>query len=102
MHFEIRGMVAGQPRIVVEHVTRLRDEDVPDWPRGHGYVIDIDGEPSVRLTLEVSSHVGDHNYAGCLATAMHVINAIPQVCEADPGVLTLLDLPIYGARHAMR
>jgi hypothetical protein len=102
MHFEIRGMVDGEPRIVVEHVTRLRDEDAPDWPRGHGYVIDIDGEPCLRLTLAVTSHIGDHNHAGCLATAMHVINAIPAVCEAAPGVLTYLDLPVYSARHLLR
>ena len=102
MRFEIRGMVGGEPRIVVEHVTRLRDEDAPEWRHGDGYEIDIDGEPCVRLTLQLSSHVGDHNHAGCLATAMHVINAIPHVCDAEPGVLTYLDLPVYSARHLMR
>lgn len=101
MRFEIRGMIGGEPRIVVEHVTRLRDEDAPDWPQGSGYRIHIDGEPCVHLDLELSSHVGDHNHAGCLATAMHVINAIPHVVEADPGVLTFLDLPLYTARHLM-
>jgi hypothetical protein len=98
MHFEIRGMVRGEPRIVIEHVTRLRDEDAPDWRHGDGYEIDIDGEPCVHMTVQVSSHIGDHNHAGCVATAMHVINAIPAVCEADPGVLTLLDMPVYCAR----
>ncbi|MHB8467546.1 MAG: NAD(P)H-dependent amine dehydrogenase family protein [Acidimicrobiales bacterium] len=102
MRFEIRGMVGGQPRIVVEHVTRLRDGDAPEWRQGEGYVIDIDGEPSLRLSLQLSSRIGDHNYAGCLATAMHVINAIPAVCEARPGVLSFLDLPVYSARHLMR
>jgi len=102
MHFEIRGMIGGEPRIVVEHVTRLRDRDAPHWPQGQGYRIDIDGEPCVHLELELSSHVGDHNHAGCLATAMHVVNAIPYVVEADPGVLTFLDLPVYSARHLMR
>jgi 4-hydroxy-tetrahydrodipicolinate reductase len=101
MRFEIRGMVGGQARIIVEHVTRLRDGDAPDWPQGRGYRIIIDGEPSVSLELELSSHVGDHNYAGCLATAMHVINAIPHVCDAEPGVLTYLDLPVYSARHLL-
>ena len=37
-----------------------------------------------------------------LATAMHVLNAIPHVVEAEPGVLTFLDLPVYSARHLMR
>jgi 4-hydroxy-tetrahydrodipicolinate reductase len=101
MRFEIRGLVGGEPRIVVEHVTRLRDEDAPEWPHGQGYRIIVDGDPCLKLELELSSHVGDHNYAGCLATAMHVINAIPAVCEASPGVLSLLDLPVYSARHLL-
>lgn len=102
MRFEIRGMVGGEAKIVVEHVTRLRDGDAPGWPHGAGYRIEVDGEPCVKLELSVSSHVGDHNHAGCLATAMHVINAIPLVCDADPGVLTFLDLPIYSARHLLK
>ena len=28
---------------------------------------------------------------------MHVVNAIPAVVEAAPGVRTLLDLPVYSA-----
>lgn len=99
MRFEIMGMIDNEPRIVVEHVTRLRDVDAPDWPQGAGYRVLIDGDPCIKLDLELSSHVGDHNYAGCLATAMHVINAIPAVCDAEPGVLTFLDLPVYSARH---
>ena len=102
MRFEIRGMIGDEARIIVEHVTRLRDGDAPDWPQGGGYRIGIAGEPNVHLELSVSSDIGDHNHAGCLATAMHVINAIPLVVEADPGVLTYLDLPVYGARHLMR
>ncbi len=102
MRFEIRGMIAGVPRIVVEHVTRVRDEDAPQWPQGHGYRIEIDGEPCVKLEIGLTSHVGDHNHAGCLATAMHVINAIPDVVAAEPGVLTMLDLPVYSARHLLR
>jgi 2,4-diaminopentanoate dehydrogenase len=102
MHFEIRGMVGDEARIVVEHVTRLRDGDAPEWPQGQGYRIDIGGEPNVHLELELSSDLGDHNHAGCLATAMHVINAIPHVVESEPGVKTMLDLPVYSARHLFR
>jgi 4-hydroxy-tetrahydrodipicolinate reductase len=97
MRFEIIGLVDGEERIIVEHVTRLRDGDSPDWPQGGGYRIQIEGEPHVHVELAVSSDLGDHNHAGCLATAMHVINAIPHVVEADPGVLTMLDLPVYSA-----
>lgn len=102
MHFEVRGVVGGETRIVLEHVTRLRDDDAPDWPQGEGYRVLISGEPNLKLELELSSDVGDHNHAGCLATAMHVLNAVPHVVEAAPGVLTYLDLPVYSARHLMR
>jgi 4-hydroxy-tetrahydrodipicolinate reductase len=97
MRFEIVGVIDGEERIVVEHVTRLRDGDAPGWPQGSGYRIDVEGEPHVHVTLGVSSDLGDHNHAGCLATAMHVVNAIPHVVEATPGVKTVLDLPVYSA-----
>lgn len=97
MHFEIRGHVAGRPRIVVEHVTRLRPQDAPEWPQGSGYRVVVKGEPTVQVDLELSSDHGDHNHAGCLATAMQVLNAVPHVVAAPPGVLTDLDLPIGRA-----
>ncbi len=92
MRFEIKGVVDGEERVAVEHVTRLRDGDAPHWPQGEGYRILVEGEPHVKVEVSVSSDLGDHNHAGCLATAMHVVNAIPAVVAADPGVLTLLDL----------
>lgn len=102
MHFEIRGMVDGEPTVVVEHVTRLRDGDAPDWPQGSGYRIVIEGEPSFQVELSMSSGRGDHNTAGCLATAMHVVNAIPAVVAAPPGVLTYLDIGAYCAAWPAR
>ncbi len=100
MRFEVAGVVGGVERLVVEHVTRLRDDDAPHWPQGEGYRIEITGDPKLRLDLALDSDHGDHNHAGCLATAMHVINAIPEVVSAAPGVRTLLDLPVYSARPA--
>jgi 4-hydroxy-tetrahydrodipicolinate reductase len=44
---------------------------------------------------------GDHNTGGLIATAMRIINAIPSVCAAEPGLLSTLDLPLYGATHLM-
>ena len=97
MRFEIIGMVDGEERVIVEHVTRLRDVDAPEWPQGEGYRILVQGEPNLKMELSLSSDKGDHNHAGCLATAMHVVNAIPAVCAAEPGVLTYLNVPFYSA-----
>ncbi len=34
-----------------------------------------------------------------MATAMRILNAIPAVCAAKPGLLSVLDLPLVTARH---
>jgi 4-hydroxy-tetrahydrodipicolinate reductase len=96
LRFEVVGMVAGEPRIVVEHVTRLHDDVAPDWPpQGDGqgrYRVEIDGDPNIACDLVLEGTDGDHNTGGLVATAMRVLNAIPAVCEAPPGLLTALDV----------
>ncbi|RDH75004.1 diacylglycerol kinase [Mycolicibacterium moriokaense] len=98
LRFEVRGMVDGNAAVVLEHVTRLRNDLCPDWPQpaqeGGSYRIEITGEPSYAMDLCLSSPNGDHNHAGLVATAARVINAIPAVVAAAPGVRTTLDLPL--------
>ncbi|HEV3227638.1 MAG TPA: hypothetical protein VGZ52_12410 [Acidimicrobiales bacterium] len=101
LRFEVQGIVGGRPAIVVEHVTRLDDSVAPQWPQGHGYRIEINGSPSFTVDLVMEGEDGDHNTGGLVATAMRLINAIPSVCAAAPGVLSTLDLPLYSARHLM-
>jgi 4-hydroxy-tetrahydrodipicolinate reductase len=102
LHFEVRGMVDGQVAVVLEHVTRLRDDLCPDWPQpaqpGGSYRVEVTGEPSYALDLCLSSPNGDHNHAGLVATAMRVVNAIPAVVAAEPGIRTTLDLPLVTGR----
>ncbi|KMO67662.1 MAG: Gfo/Idh/MocA family oxidoreductase [Mycolicibacterium rufum] len=97
IRFEVRGMKDGEVAVVLEHVTRLRDDLCPDWPQpaqpGGNYRIEITGEPSYALDLCLSSPNGDHNHAGLVATAARVVNAIPAVIDATPGIVTALDLP---------
>ena len=64
LRFEVQGIVDGRPAIVVEHVTRLRDDLAPDWPQpgGHGsYRILIEGSPTLKCELELLDADGDHN-----------------------------------------
>ncbi len=101
LRFEVQGMVKGRPAVIVEHVTRLRDEDAPDWPQPTGsgcYRILIEGSPSITCELTLEGEDGDHNTGGLVATAARVLNAIPAVCAAKPGLLSPLDLPLYSAR----
>ena len=102
LRFEVQGMVDGKPVVVLEHVTRLRDDLRPDWPQpaqhGGSYRIEITGEPSYALDLCLSSALGDHNHAGLVATAARVVNAIPEVVAAAPGIRTTLDLPLVTGK----
>ena len=102
LRFEVQGMVGGEPRVIVEHVTRLHDDAAPDWPAqiGEGqYETIIEGELNMKATLQLHARGGDHNDGGLLATAMKVLNAIPAVCAADPGLLSVLDLPLRTGMH---
>lgn len=98
LRFEVRGMVDGRAAVVLEHVTRLREDLCPDWPQpaqpGGSYRIEITGEPSYAMDLCLSSRHGDHNHAGLVATALRLVNAIPAVVAAAPGIRTTLDLPL--------
>ena len=102
MRFSFNAYVGGEPRLVVEHVTRLNAEQAPSWPHGHGYVITIRGEPSMRLSFEMGAGEGRSELAdSVLSAAMHAVNSIPAVCEAQPGIRTFLELPMITGRHTL-
>jgi hypothetical protein len=101
LRFEVQGVVGGRPAIVIEHVTRLDDSVAPEWPHGNGYRIEIKGSPSFTVEVEMEGEDGDHNTGGLIATAMRLLNAVPAVCAAPPGMLSSLDLPLFGAKHLM-
>jgi hypothetical protein len=65
---------------------------------GGSYRIEITGEPSYAMDLCLSSRKGDHNHAGLVATAMRIVNAIPAVVAAPPGIVTTHDLPLITGR----
>ncbi len=102
LRFEVQGMVGGRPAIVLEHVTRLRDDLAPDWPLPTGsgcYRVVIEGLPRVTCELTLAGDAGDHNTGALVATAMRIVNAIPAVCAAKSGLLSALDLPLVTARR---
>ena len=102
LKFSISGMVAGHPAIVVEHVTRTRDDLRPDWARppsgGGAYRIEITGEPSYVVDVVPSSEHGDHNHAAIVAACGRIVNAVPDVLAAAPGIRTTVDLPLPTGR----
>jgi hypothetical protein len=102
LRFQIEGMVDGEPVIVVEHITRLRGDLRPDWAQpadgGGSYRVEITGEPSYAMDIVPTSRNGDHNYAAILAAAGRIVNAIPDVLAAQPGIRTTLDMPLVTGK----
>jgi len=105
LRFELQGIVDGREAIVLEHITRLRPESAPEWPRGEagdGYYVSIAGDPNLECHVTCTGPDGDHHSGGILATATRLVNAIPAVCAAAPGTLSALDLPPLHGRHLYR
>jgi hypothetical protein len=106
LRFQIEGMVKGRPVIVVEHITRLRGDLRPDWAQpaqdGGSYRVEITGEPSYVMDVCPTSRNGDHNYAAILAAAGRIVNAIPDVVAAAPGIRTTLDMPLVTGKGVVR
>jgi hypothetical protein len=53
----------------------------------------------MRLVIGASSATASAE--GMVATTMRLVDAIPVVCAAGPGLVSSLDLPLTLPRHAL-
>ncbi|MGW7054393.1 NAD(P)H-dependent amine dehydrogenase family protein [Streptomyces sp. NPDC054887] len=101
VRFEVQGVVAGEPRIVIEHVTRIHPSCAPDWPTppdGAGaHRVVIEGRPRIEVTVEATDE-GENRSAGGNATAVgRLVGAIDWLAQAEPGLYDALDVPLRPA-----
>ncbi len=95
--FEVQGIVQDRALIVMEHVTRIHDACAPDWPyppEGQGaHRVTITGRPNLTVTVH-GNEAGEPGAAGGgnATAANRIVNAIPAVCGAEPGVVHPLDV----------
>ncbi|MGD1171035.1 dihydrodipicolinate reductase [Mycobacterium seoulense] len=91
------GVVNGREAIVIEHVIRMARDVAPDWPASEfdaTYRVDIAGDPDIHCVMTLGQAEGHGaGHAAMTSTAMRVVNAIPYVVEAPPGLLSSLDIP---------
>src|SRR6516165_3924420 len=108
VRFTINGIYRGETRIQLEHVNRIGHDAAPDWPSGHDndvYRVDIEGTPSIfqETAFRFTDGSGrDPATAGCLATGMRALNAVPAVNDLRPGWVTPLDLPLIAGAGTIR
>jgi 2,4-diaminopentanoate dehydrogenase len=97
------GVVDGEPRVHFSSIWSMPDEAVEGWqppiPAGSSIRrltrITVDGDPPVLLDFALNGG----ELPGATATAARVVNAVPQVCAARPGILSALDLVVLA--HAL-
>ena len=106
--FRWEGLVEGRP-VVTAAVNWLMGEEYldPPWafgPDGEHFEVEITGDPNCLVTFRKlhpeSIEQGLARNPGIVATAMHLVNAVPYVCAAGPGLKTYLDLPLVAGRAA--
>lgn len=108
VRFTINGVYNGETRIQLEHVNRVGEGSAPDWPTGTRndvYRVDIDGSPSISQETAFRFTDGsgrDAAAAGCLATGLRALNAVPAVNDLPPGWVTALDLPLIAGAGTIR
>lgn len=118
MRSTLTGYVQDDATLVLDHVTRMRDDIAPDWPQpnisiqpndlGYGaasgrglYRVEIEGSPTMRCEFEMAED-HDHDLGARIAGASRMVNAIPAVCAARPGLLSALDLPLVTGGGLVR
>jgi 4-hydroxy-tetrahydrodipicolinate reductase len=108
VRFTVNGVYRGQTRIQLEHVNRIGADAAPDWPSGSRddvYRVDIEGTPSIfqETAFRFTDGSGrDAAAAGCLATGLRALNAVPAVNDLSPGWVTALDLPLIPGAGTIR
>ncbi|WP_039824850.1 NAD(P)H-dependent amine dehydrogenase family protein [Nocardia testacea] len=101
MRFEVQGIVAGEPRIVVEHITRIHPSCAPGWPappNGEGaHRVIIEGRPRIEVTVEATDEGGNYAAGGNATAVGRLVGAIDWLVTAGPGLYDALDVPLRPA-----
>ncbi len=105
--FEVQGIVDGRPLIVMEHITRIDDECAPEWPVPHTgqglHAVTVSGRPDLTVEVHGTEHGEPGAAGGGNATAANrIVNAIPEVCAAEPGIVHPLDVARVVASGQLR
>ncbi len=106
--FRWEGLVDGRPVVTAAVNWLMGAEHLdPPWtfgPDGEHFEVEITGDPNCLVAFRKlhpeSIEQGLARNPGIVATAMHLVNAVPYVCAAEPGLKTYLDLPLVAGRAA--
>jgi len=109
-YWELQGIIDGEPKITVAYVAKIsHDAPVPDhWPlpasdtTESALVYRIGGRPTFTTQVYLGRQPNEDVSCSLALTARHVVNAIPTVVRAEPGLVTSTELAPYVTRDAFR
>jgi len=97
----------GDAKVVRVAVNWLMGEEHldPPWtfgPHGERFEVEVQGDPPCTVTIHgwhpASIQAGLARNPGIVVTAAHLVNSIPMVCAAEPGILTFPQMPVVTGR----
>jgi 2,4-diaminopentanoate dehydrogenase len=100
------ALLDGVPMIELHQRWVMGRNITPEWKVEHGYVVEVAGDPNIRVKLDIwpdledlgSLTLDDMHSIGMRITGLPLVNAIPMVCAAAPGIRTYADLPLVAPR----
>jgi len=97
-----RGLRNGRAVVELAICWTMSDDALdPHWDDPKGFSVVIDGEPYIDATIRFGHPGQDVMTVLMDSTAVAAVNAIPFLCDAPPGVITPIDLPITGSPGAL-
>jgi hypothetical protein len=103
-HWEWTMWTDGRPVLVYHLYYFLGNDTEPQWNLGESrHRIVFEGNPNMEMTLKATPDAdGASHFLGITWTALLGATAIPQVCDARPGVVNHFDLGVVQPRGLVR
>lgn len=103
-HYEWTAWVEGAPLVVYHFYWQLGEDLDPLWHVGEArYQVVIKGDPPLECRLMGGEDADGRNpFLGLPWTGLVGCTVVPQVCDAEPGVVSHIDLGVVQPRGLVR
>jgi hypothetical protein len=96
MKLTVDALRDGEAVITLEWIWRTTDDARPEWPTGESrWMVHIEGDPTLDAELKLDTDL-DSKRATSLAAAALLLNGVPTVCDAPPGLLNPYTIPPHA------
>lgn len=106
--WEVQGIVAGRPAIIIRHVSVIQPCRKDGWPtlppgaRRGGYQIEVRGSIDYDVNVLADHDPVTDSDVATIVTGTHTANAIPTVCASAPGVLDQFTIKPFVSKAVSR